>query len=471
MKKIYILLCILLTLVAKNQLYAQLKELKIGDKVPDLLLGELLFSNQKSLKLSDLKGKLVIIDFWGPSCTPCVAAMPKMDSLQIRFGDKIKILPVVSLNKESYNTQKEGIAKFWKGNSYTKRTTLTTLVDTTLKAYFPYVGLPYEVWINGEGILVGLTQFANEKEIQFVLDGNFVNAQSARIVASYDYKANLLAVNTKNLAIPDKNWHTAITSFIPGRLKVTSFKPYSQNLEDYTTSFKVLNLPILSLYQHILLQEKNAFGYNRNLDKWVLEVSDSSRFIPDKTKENAFQWIAKNSYCYEAVLPGLRAEGEMYQKMKQDIDVFFNLKTKTERRIIDCWIIVRTSKNDKLLLSKKKANEFDESIRQGMLGSTEYLFFKTDIKEITRVHNDIGGFIDNIATELPVINETGITMPVRLAIVIKMNDGKPLLSYSYAPNRIKEQLKQYGLDLIKTKREMEVFVITDKDIRNEKSSK
>jgi len=36
----------------------------------------------------------VLVDFWGPQCTPCLALMPKVQALAERYGDKVKITKV-----------------------------------------------------------------------------------------------------------------------------------------------------------------------------------------------------------------------------------------------------------------------------------------------------------------------------------------------------------------------------------------
>ncbi len=70
------------------------KGIQIGQQVPDLLLTNLHNYRDKqgnlssSAKISDFKGKLLILDFWATWCSPCVAMIPKMDSLQQEFKDK-----------------------------------------------------------------------------------------------------------------------------------------------------------------------------------------------------------------------------------------------------------------------------------------------------------------------------------------------------------------------------------------------
>src|SRR5690349_5693524 len=66
----------------------------IGKPVPPFKFKNVM--NYKSVELSstELHGKPFIVDFWPTWCTPCIAALPRLDSLQVKMGSKIQILPV-----------------------------------------------------------------------------------------------------------------------------------------------------------------------------------------------------------------------------------------------------------------------------------------------------------------------------------------------------------------------------------------
>jgi len=56
--------------------------------------------NGKDLSLSDLKGKHVVIDFWGTWCPWCVKGIPEMKASYEKYSDKLEIVSVDCGDKE-----------------------------------------------------------------------------------------------------------------------------------------------------------------------------------------------------------------------------------------------------------------------------------------------------------------------------------------------------------------------------------
>ena len=62
-----------------------------GQMAPDFTLNDI---NGKPLSLSSLRGKYVIIDFWGSWCGWCIKGMPMMKEYYKKYSDKMEILGV-----------------------------------------------------------------------------------------------------------------------------------------------------------------------------------------------------------------------------------------------------------------------------------------------------------------------------------------------------------------------------------------
>lgn len=66
-------------------------------KAPDF---KLKLTNGKDIKLSDYKGKIVIIDFWATWCPPCRKGIPDLIDIQKRYDKKLVVIGI-SLDTET----------------------------------------------------------------------------------------------------------------------------------------------------------------------------------------------------------------------------------------------------------------------------------------------------------------------------------------------------------------------------------
>ncbi|MCW5765595.1 MAG: TlpA family protein disulfide reductase [Phycisphaeraceae bacterium] len=74
----------------------------VGGPAPEINFAWSSFDQPVS-KLSDLKGKVVVLDFWATWCGPCVASFPKVKELAARYKDyPVVIVGVTSLQGRHY---------------------------------------------------------------------------------------------------------------------------------------------------------------------------------------------------------------------------------------------------------------------------------------------------------------------------------------------------------------------------------
>src|SRR5262245_20124661 len=100
---------ICLTLVASMALYAvTLKKEGERKKAPDF---ELKDSEGKVVHLTDLVGKVVLLDFWATWCGPCKASMPWMNELAGTYRSEGLEVIGVSMDEDGWQVVRPFIEK------------------------------------------------------------------------------------------------------------------------------------------------------------------------------------------------------------------------------------------------------------------------------------------------------------------------------------------------------------------------
>ncbi|MBM4119507.1 MAG: TlpA disulfide reductase family protein [Nitrospira sp.] len=119
--------------------------LAVGKQAPDFALVDL---NDKSVKLSDLRGKVVFLNFWATWCKPCKEEMPSMQVLYKSFEKDGLVVLAVSIDRV---TTTKDIPPFLKSMNLT----FPVLVDSWGRTDMPYkrTGVPETFIIDREGVI------------------------------------------------------------------------------------------------------------------------------------------------------------------------------------------------------------------------------------------------------------------------------------------------------------------------------
>jgi len=120
-------------------------------RLPDLAFDD---ADGKPRKLSEWRGKTVLVNLWATWCVPCRKEMPALDSLQTKLGGKD--FEVVAINIDTRDPDKP--KNFLKEANLTKLAYFTDAkakVFQDLKAIGKALGMPTSVLVDGQGCEIG----------------------------------------------------------------------------------------------------------------------------------------------------------------------------------------------------------------------------------------------------------------------------------------------------------------------------
>lgn len=116
-----------------------------GETVPDVTVHTV---DGKSWRMSELKGRPVIIDFWATWCAPCKSSMPHLSAIQSRYKNR----GLVVLGQSTDDDDPRIVRRFADRLGVTF--SLATSDDHVLDAFGPIRGLPTTVYISRTGEIV-----------------------------------------------------------------------------------------------------------------------------------------------------------------------------------------------------------------------------------------------------------------------------------------------------------------------------
>lgn len=378
--------------------------LKIGDKVPDIPISKFL-DNKGPKNISAYKDKLLILDFMATTCGNCILALPKMEKLQEKYKDSMRILPITYEDRTL-------VKAFFGKNRLVKNLKLPIVIeDKELARHFKHKLLSHVVWVyKGKVVAISGSEYVDEKQIEAILNGETIDIPLKDDFPQFNYEKPIFASGAG-----DYQCYSAVGKHIEdAKTRYGAEKDsISQLIRDY-----MVNVPVIQAYLYATMQFRKL-PYMKN-NRILLEGLAREDYIFDKTGDQyKAEWDQAHSISYESLLPDSLDKGERMKRIIADLDNKLGLKGKIELRNIKCWIV------------KKGTGKTGKPTEGGSRQPFSDFVFLLDL------NRDIP----------PIVDESGF-------------EGEILLDSWTDFGSLKDMLRANGLDLEEGEREAEVFVLS-----------
>lgn len=435
------------------------KEIKVGDRMPDIPLGDVMNNYTGKTKFSQYKGKLVILDFWHSWCAPCIKAFPEMSELQRKFGDKIQVILVNYMeNEEQLKNRSKKL-----GKALNIPDNLISIVNAKpLKVLFPpKAGIGYHVWIDPNGIIClrgpgmldtyeeKIYDFLAGKKIDFIKDGDPFDSMKPLYSVAGNTNTSSIQYNSFFSNFSDdlgEAWGNNIINVwdsVSGTIRNTFANTQALDLYEHAASIAVGDSNILSGRRIVLL------------------TNDTSRYTDDQnwySGPRTDKGQRKCRFCYEQVTPASLPNATRLQYMLNDLNRYFGImygtEGKIEKRKISCWTLIRTSNQDKVSSSIAGAEGIEFIDQKGVtMNHYSNYTLKQLFESLIQSNNKLFSATDIIVNETGLTNKVDITLPDPAKYIQNIEN-------------LKSALNKYDLDIVRSEKEISLLVIKENNFHS-----
>lgn len=418
-----------------------------GSSLPEIISDQTINFPSNIFRLSDYKGKPLIIDFWSFYCSYCLKNFPKAELLQKKFEGKVQIILV---NQESLLQTKALFEKFKTLKTKIRMPNLPMMTgDSVFSKLFPINGLPMIVWIDADGKFRYCSSEINEKELTAFLNGQTPDLVEKKPKKDFINRRTLFEQKNKDY-LNDIVYYSYISHYVDGSDIGNSNLASANNGKDARLSRNAGSIADLLITAYGENDIKYVFRKGVNVE---FDVSDKSKYILPKrdslTATEYINWIKNYYFRYDCVVPKEKRH-KLFEYMRQDICRYFDLNVKVEQRRMKCLALVRTS--DSLKIKSWGMPNTDSFKKQKISERIDSLYFADmPIEDFVRTLQIVQY---HLGIKIPIVDCTSYSGHIDIAIP-NMDDSETTLEYW------KQQLKYYDLALIEKECFASVLVIQE----------
>lgn len=416
------------------------QEIHIGDEVPDREFKVVNYS-KPYIKLSDLRGKWLILDFWSSGCGSCIAAMPMLERLQQHFGNQVNILPI---NFQSASTAAQ-ILKTVATAIGSGVTIPSVAEDTTSYSLFSTYVNPMEAWIDPQGKLAAITdlEYVTEENIQAAIDGKPIrfsvySLKYSRSIGQGRGTGDTISYGSVIREQEGANYFARMLTASPDAQLAVEIGHISGL---YNDAYRNSGSEKMAQIE----KEMNGDILKRIVSNFNVNVGDSTYLPGSYTAKNSKNADIYKSYIYEMTAPPGISREEMGEKMLSDLDLYFNVRSSIEKRKVKTLSLVKL----------KGFTEVPATVENdGLIFNGALKFNNGYISDYLRQFNAEHG---NYYTMTPLIiyDKTGIKQKIHLPVELK---------FPMTLEDLRKQLQAYHLDIVPGEdKEMDMLVLMKKD--------
>jgi len=414
---------------------------EVGKPMPELTIHNIKYFFTKEARITDFRGKWLLLDFWDIHCGACIASFPYVNEIQKKLGDSVQVILV------GIQDDKGLIEPLYAKYREKQHLLMPCAFDSVLANRLDIGFVPHSILIDDRGNVRCITPSLNVADIRGYLTGyppalpasyRWMHAPKDLKKEHYDFDSEQPFLMNGNGGRDSAFLFRSILSTWDRNLQQQYTPPdFSKCISD--GRFQVLGAPLEWLYNYAYFGQSDWYyqdtvQYGRDYPHPVLEIKDSSKFRFSRK-------YGRNMFSYSLIMPQSQCtERSMKRAIQRDLETYFGFESLIETRNCPCWKLIADKGAREKLRTKGEAPFSRQLIYGASFTAGNYPF------------RQLINWIRSRQYDKVIIDETDITDNIDITMDCIPTDL----------NDLQIALRSYGLELVPSTMPMRVVVIRDK---------